>query len=583
MQQVTPVSLVWITPNAEQLLGYIARVSNPSGQDNPNVSKLLTYMINHEHWSPFEMASMCVEINTTRDIGRQILRHRSFSFQEFCVAEGTLVTTVTPLGKTKKVPIEALYRYQHDPRMDAVWDRGIRVFDETSKTFVRSTIKEVFDTGVKECFRVTLEDGKVLECTDQHKFFTRDGYKKLQDVAIGDLVAVNGQQAYQSAEWMRDAKHVALSPGRGVSHIAALAGCSYHTVRKWLRKHGLGFSKKENAVVAGGAWNKGLPREAQPMFGKSHGAQVRDAMRRSSHKGADSNLWGGGKPPSFRASVWQFNAKWKNYLVQAHGAICVCCLATDTPLEVDHKLPVWSHPELAEDIGNLQLLCLPCHRAKSTLESVESRQTVRWKSVVLVEPIGAKQTYDIEVAHTSHNYVANGVLTHNSQRYADATQLGEAVFRECRMQDVKNRQNSIATYDNGLSAWWGEKQRAVALVADATYRAAVQEGIAKEVARAVLPEGMTPSKMYMTGTIRSWIHYLTSRTHKSTQKEHRDIAEQIMSIFKAQLPVIHDVAFEAPARRVRELRMKLEAACGENLDPHAMYDVADTILNELEN
>ena len=75
--------LIWITPNAEQLIGKIARVSNPKNEDNPNVEKLIKYLIKHRHWSPFEMASMCVEIETTRAIAPQILRHRSFSFQEF--------------------------------------------------------------------------------------------------------------------------------------------------------------------------------------------------------------------------------------------------------------------------------------------------------------------------------------------------------------------------------------------------------------------------------------------------------------------------------------------------------------------
>ena len=75
--------LIWITPHAEQLIGKIARVSNLKNEDNPNVEKLIRYLIKHKHWSPFEMASMCVEIHTTRAISPQILRHRSFSFQEF--------------------------------------------------------------------------------------------------------------------------------------------------------------------------------------------------------------------------------------------------------------------------------------------------------------------------------------------------------------------------------------------------------------------------------------------------------------------------------------------------------------------
>ena len=89
--------LVWITPDCEKLIGKIARVSNPKNEDNPNVERLLNYLIQHRHWSPFEMGSMCVEIQTTRAISPQILRHRSFSFQEFSqrYAETTKIDTPT--------------------------------------------------------------------------------------------------------------------------------------------------------------------------------------------------------------------------------------------------------------------------------------------------------------------------------------------------------------------------------------------------------------------------------------------------------------------------------------------------------
>ena len=77
------VNLRWITPKADEEVGYIARVSNPDAKPDDPVAKLIKYLMDHQHWSPFEMACMCVEINTTRDIARQILRHRSFHFQEF--------------------------------------------------------------------------------------------------------------------------------------------------------------------------------------------------------------------------------------------------------------------------------------------------------------------------------------------------------------------------------------------------------------------------------------------------------------------------------------------------------------------
>jgi thymidylate synthase (FAD) len=80
---MSDVSLVSVTPNAEELIAYCARVSNPQNQDNPDSERLIKYLITHKHWSPFEMAHVVMEINTTRSIAAQILRHRSFSFQEF--------------------------------------------------------------------------------------------------------------------------------------------------------------------------------------------------------------------------------------------------------------------------------------------------------------------------------------------------------------------------------------------------------------------------------------------------------------------------------------------------------------------
>jgi thymidylate synthase (FAD) len=126
--------------------------------------------------------------------------------------------------------------------------------------------------------------------------------------------------------------------------------------------------------------------------------------------------------------------------------------------------------------------------------------------------------------------IARQILRHRSftfqefsQRYADPTNLSFTV-REARLQDLKNRQNSIEIEDDALDSEWARIQVQVYGEALRAYRWALENGIAKEVARAVLPEGMTPSRLYMNGTIRSWIHYVTLRTGPETQKEHREIA-----------------------------------------------------------
>ena len=111
-----------------------------------------------------------------------------------------------------------------------------------------------------------------------------------------------------------------------------------------------------------------------------------------------------------------------------------------------------------------------------------------------------------------------------SQRYADPTQDMGFVTREARLQDTKNRQNSIETSNKELQYEWNEMQKNVRASAENAYIWAIDNGIAKEQARAVLPEGLILSRMYMAGSLRSWIHYCQVRTDASTQKEHREIA-----------------------------------------------------------
>lgn len=137
-----------------------------------------------------------------------------------------------------------------------------------------------------------------------------------------------------------------------------------------------------------------------------------------------------------------------------------------------------------------------------------------------------------------------------SQRYADPSQLG-FVFREARMQDPKNRQASNPTEDNILQEEWREWQRMVQEAARSAYQWAVNKGIAKEQARVVLPEGMTPSRMFLAASIRSWMHYCAVRCDPGTQKEHREIANAIWADLTSRIPAIkiaRDIMAEDVAR-----------------------------------
>jgi len=346
--------------NMQDLIAYCARVSNPSNQLNTETSeRLLKYLIKNKHWSPFEMANVCLEITTTRDIARQILRHRSFSFQEFCLSGDSEIYTTHPTNA--KVKISLLFKTQKH-----LVNHKLKVYDENTNSFVSSSFKEIFYTGKKPVYKVTTSDGKSIKTTKEHKFLTTYGFDTLENIK-------------------------------------------------------------------------------------------------------------------------------------------------DT-----HELK----PKIA--VGELISCC----------------EQPKFVNIIDVQYLGEEDTYDIEVEHSSHNYIANGFVVHNSQRYANPVEELKFELREARLQDLKNRQNSISTDDTELQTEWEQKQQEVIDKAKEAYVWAIEKGIAKEQARCVLPEGNTQSRLYINGTIRSWIHYCELRGDNGTQKEHMEIAHACADVISKLFPII---------------------------------------------
>ena len=161
-------------------------------------------------------------------------------------------------------------------------------------------------------------------------------------------------------------------------------------------------------------------------------------------------------------------------------------------------------------------------------------QNKHWSPLEMVHvSIEIKTTRDIARQILRHRSFS---FQEYSQRYADPTRDLGFIAREARLQDNKNRQNSIEVTDEELSDSWKSIQDAVIDTAKNAYEWAVNKGIAKEQARAVLPEGNTESVMIMSGSLRSWVHYCELRTDKATQKEHRAVAQQCWWIISQQFP-----------------------------------------------
>jgi len=216
------------------------------------------------------------------------------------------------------------------------------------------------------------------------------------------------------------------------------------------------------------------------------------------------------------------------------------------------KLISYSQPskEFQEmGIGDAQDLIAFCARVSNPsnqLNAATSEKLIRylishshWSPLEMV-------TACLEIETTRD--IARQILRHRSfsfqefsQRYADPTKDLDFVIRETRLQDKKNRQNSIKSENKDLNIEWEKRQKQVIDSAIENYKWAIENGIAKEQARTVLPEGNTISRLYMNGTLRSWIHYIQLRTSHGTQKEHTEIAKACAEVISKIFPMANSL------------------------------------------
>jgi len=201
-----------------------------------------------------------------------------------------------------------------------------------------------------------------------------------------------------------------------------------------------------------------------------------------------------------------------------------------------------SHDNLIEEIAMMARVSNPSNQNNSTTSEKLVKYLIKHKHWSPFEMVSL--TLEIDTTRD----IAHQIVRHRSfafqefsQRYADPAAMGFPYeLRETRLQDEKNRQNSVETEDELLNRHWIQQQKRVMDVADGVYKWALGVGIAKEQARAVLPEGLTKSRLYMAGTLRSWIHYVDVRTTPGTQKEHMEIARQCGYIINPFFPMIKD-------------------------------------------
>jgi thymidylate synthase (FAD) len=451
----------------------------------------------------------------------------------------------------------------------------LRVLNERTGEFEVGHIADLVDKGVQPVYRVTLADGKTVKLTASHRLLTDAGWKTMRDAIglVGDgpratmtrscSLVVNGVPAYRDREWMKARRDA----GKSVAEIADEAGCSYHAVRKWLARHDLRFTSEDRRGRT--PWNRGLRYSTGKRLTNEHKSAIRRARA-----GDRSNFWRGGVS-SKRATIAAWTTEQAPKVHAQFDHTCQSCHERGGRLHAHHIVPVWLDESRAYEIGNLITLCSACHgRVHKTREAELSfverfasvigfakDVTVRrrgWKltghpvRVVSVEYVGVRQTYDLTVDGPWHNFVANGIVVHNSfnefsMRYAKATDdfyVPEA--EDVRTQVGKPGAYSFEPVSPELAEQTREELRAVYDQAYETYQRLVELGVARELARSVMPVGAY-TEFYWTVNARSLMNFVSLRAAETAQREIRRYADACERFLAERMPVTYD-AFVAAGR-----------------------------------
>jgi thymidylate synthase (FAD) len=452
----------------------------------------------------------------------------------------------------------------------------VRVLNEETGEFGVGHIGDVVDKGVQPVYRVTLADGKAITMTENHRVLTPSGWSTMREAVglVGDgedarmsrevELLVNGAVAHRDAAWLRARR----ADGMSVSEIAEAAGCSYHTVRKWLAIHDLRFAPEERRRRP---WNKGKRGYAIRL---KHSRKHLEAIR-AARSGPASNFWRGGATDD-RQLVGAWTTSQAPKVDEQYDYTCQECGTRGGRLHAHHIVPVWRDPSRARDIGNLISVCDARHRAIHQTAASEVAFARRFRGrigfvqdveasgrsgfrliahpvkVVAVAYVGLRQTYDLSIEGPWHNFVANGMVVHNSfnefsMRYAKATDD----FYVPDAADVRTQVGKPGAYRfEQVEPALAEEARATLEAsyeaAYTTYTRLVEAGVARELARSVLPMG-SYTQFYWTVNARALMNFVSLRNSEFAQLEIRRYAEAVERFFAERMPVTH-AAFIANER-----------------------------------
>jgi thymidylate synthase (FAD) len=479
------------------------------------------------HYGPLEHAQIVLNVGWfPHSVMQQARTHRvGVSFDVQCMSEDTLITRVFESGEVRdKITMAEAYK---------LWGEGkklrIRSLNEEENVFVPNEVEEVFSSGVKKVFRITMDDGKSIEATKDHRVLTISGWKRVGDLSTGDSILTNGVAArdamitYHSKEWLKSQ----FDQGKTPRDIALELKVQTQTIRKWAYQYGLEWEKRQ--------WNKGISytidiSEEERERRRLHAINLNATLVRKF--GEDHPSWKAEVPAEKRAYYW-LKYESENFRLRANHQ-CERCGVDHHRLHCHHIKPVKLYPDLAFSPENILVLCPSCHKQAHSLVPSAAK-------VVSIEYARECPTYDLAMKAPNHNFVANGLVVHNSMRYT-GDRIVQAASGKLDLEEVFYlRPVGFYTDRKGKKYEYSEHQRNkdLRLCQEAAnrYEELILGGFAEEHARGILPFDYR-QHFVVSFTLRSLMHFLDLRAKLDAQPEIRAMCDLILPEFRAWAPEI---------------------------------------------
>lgn len=525
--------------------------------------KLIKYLVEHKHIAPFRHPQLQFRISCPIFVERQLFKHQV----GLCLSGNSEISFINSSKGIDKSTIKELYenwtfgRSHQKSLKDAEYcqkrikNKKIRVLNEDTGIFEIGKIKNIFYSGKKELYLIKLANGNKIKCSEDHLIYTKNGWNNIKNgLRIGYLVGCNGKKVvgngmYRDKEYMSKLRQ----SGASIQEMAWACGCGYSNIRKWLKIHNLSFKKEETFFKKDSIpWNKGKSGYKLTISEKGL-----ISKRKNAPKGKKCHFWRGGITKE-RALISQWTRKMSNKVYKKYNYTCQKCGISSINLCCHHIIPVVQDISKAYDFDNLICVCRNCHNeihkslenennfAKNVLSKCfkpfeynkrigirkKFKTKIHFSEIISIEKIGIEDTYDIEIDHKYHNFVANGIVVHNSAnsisgRYVDFSDK-YYILNNLRKQSKSSKQGSEGVLERPDLV---EKIENHIELSKILYKELCDAGTAKEQARAILPLCLE-TQFIWTGSLLAYIHFWNLRLKSDTQEETRVLAKEMLDLVK---------------------------------------------------